>query len=104
MACCWYLSMFEFQSTLPMRGATARITIMRVPSAPISIHAPHAGSDGGHVVAEADDCHFNPRSPCGERHGLSDAGLIIDEISIHAPHAGSDRYILYFNDSYTATY
>jgi hypothetical protein len=47
----------------------------------ISIHAPHAGSD---VVVSW-------------KHSAK-------SISIHAPHAGSDRYILYFNDSYTATY
>ncbi len=77
-----------FQSTLPVRGATAP----RPKSAhyhPISIHAPRAGSDaplriapGSHSIsihaprAGSDACwrpghssatNFNPRSPCGER-------------------------------------
>ena len=35
----------------------------------ISIHAPHAGSDKGAYFSFASGKHFNPRSPCGERHG-----------------------------------
>ena len=55
-----------FQSTLPMRGATA-FHFFCSPFSMISIHAPHAGSD---VYAPNESricCHFNPRSPCGER-------------------------------------
>ena len=78
-----------FQSTLPLRGATAldvRVAQCHVISihAPlagsdlsglsgkrerleISIHAPLAGSDClGHTGSTC-WCHFNPRSPCGER-------------------------------------
>ena len=56
-----------FQSTLPMRGATASAIASNViPS--ISIHAPHAGSDPPKL-----------RTLDLQR-----------EISIHAPHAGSD--------------
>ena len=56
-----------FQSTLPMRGAT--------------IH---------HHNTTIWNRHFNPHSPCGERH---EQPLIITTsggISIHTPHAGSD--------------
>ena len=60
----WHLT---FQSTLPMRGATSyhrtNLTIFI-----ISIHAPHAGSDGAAMSK----------------------GFVIRMISIHAPHAGSD--------------
>ena len=80
----------QFQSTLPMRGATSRMRAIyrfnqisiHAPHAgsdegnsskaianTISIHAPHAGSDqrrGGRIAGNPD---FNPRSPCGERHG-----------------------------------
>ena len=58
----------EFQSTLPMRGATGCKT-RTAWSYPISIHAPHAGSDlfEGYMRR-------------------------VDRISIHAPHAGSDAY------------
>ena len=55
-----------FQSTLPMRGATgsSRPTnrIMR-----ISIHTPHAGSDGKLFGNPRRYSDFNPHSPCGER-------------------------------------
>ena len=56
-----------FQSTLPVWGATAvsgsfgQLLI-------ISIHAPRVGSDAGGVQIGRRNCHFNPRSPCGERH------------------------------------
>ena len=81
----------QFQSTLPVRGATSAVSLLRLPPRLISIHAPRAGSD-----APCDSCgvvgiagfqstlpvrgatkslasrlvtavHFNPRSPCGER-------------------------------------
>ena len=59
-------STHRFQSTLPVRGAT---TVRREPPCrvQISIHAPRAGSDRGfHFCLEHSE-HFNPRSPCGER-------------------------------------
>ena len=56
----------EFQSTLPMRGATA-LRCGDWIADDISIHAPHAGSDAGRVYHES-----------------------VFKISIHAPHAGSD--------------
>ena len=59
----------EFQSTLPVRGATASAYPMLTVSWAISIHAPRAGSDRR-----------------GRGHPLPDTG-----ISIHAPRAGSDR-------------
>ena len=34
----------------------------------ISIHAPRVGSDGGVQCHQHFRTHFNPRSPCGERH------------------------------------
>ena len=55
-----------FQSTLPMRGATEK-EIDLLSGARISIHTPHAGSDGM-------KCNDN----------------IMLYISIHTPHAGSD--------------
>ena len=37
--------------------------------------------------------HFNPRSPCGERHKKAPLRFLRQRwISIHAPRAGSDRY------------
>ena len=79
----------RFQSTLPMRGATAQrkhgfllahISIhtphagsdlsVSLPTGwdwGISIHTPHAGSDAGWPGSARRNRHFNPHSPCGER-------------------------------------
>ena len=79
----------------------------------ISIHAPHAGRDNGAYAfiepilkfqstrpmrgATAEWCrsstpgtNFNPRAPCGARHGYLPYSNPDKEISIHAPHAGRD--------------
>ena len=56
----------EFQSTLPLRGATLGVERDTSYSV-ISIHAPLTGSDG---LSRMHSCHvayFNPRSPYGER-------------------------------------
>ena len=58
-----------FQSTLPARGATNGISRYSMPLL-ISIHAPRTGSDGTDAASVAQDCHFNPRSPHGERRAL----------------------------------
>ncbi len=50
-----------------MRGATEPAAVLREQEA-ISIHAPHAGSDPPSLPACGCGRHFNPRSPCGERH------------------------------------
>ena len=107
-----FLSNVVFQSTLPMRGATA-IRYQRLPRDRISIHAPHAGSDLLPGVRTAPSCgfqstlpmrgatwhpcmdfcqasNFNPRSPCGERPQAWLWRHAGGNISIHAPHAGSD--------------
>ena len=59
----------KFQSTLPLRGATLGLG-GQYGDFRISIHAPLAGSDHRNMVAEGRHEHFNPRSPCGERHHL----------------------------------
>ena len=59
-----------FQSTLPVRGAT-RIQEVNSMSEKISIHAPRAGSDEEAIEYLKEFQHFNPRSPCGERHRAS---------------------------------
>ena len=59
----------EFQSTLPVWGAT-----------------------GGMDTGGGDSRNFNPRSPCGER-PIVNAYLQDDkQISIHAPRVGSDQH------------
>ena len=65
-----------FQSTHPMRGATARAKAPR--------------SSGG--------IDFNPRTPCGVRH-IRLMSLSSDvNISIHAPHAGCDPAVHHATD------
>ena len=128
------LEMNEFQSTHPLRGATA--TVAQHPAGtstfqsthplrgatqenrralrhlPISIHAPLAGCDFAIVLVLRYFLHFNPRTPCGVRHGLRLGarkgfefqsthplrGATVErapvyhirKISIHAPLAGCD--------------
>ena len=79
----------------------------------ISIHAPRTGSDNGNAIPRVDGRNFNPRSPHGERRGLSSRPRWLryfnprsphgerqppaatsrrrTEISIHAPRTGSDH-------------
>ena len=59
----------QFQSTLPVWGATGLFRHLGQ-SAVISIHAPRVGSDLCSVQDWIFRYHFNPRSPCGERHFL----------------------------------
>ena len=57
----------EFQSTLPVRGATDTPYKDGSYRLTISIHAPRAGSDEGLQKRGQHQTYFNPRSPCGER-------------------------------------
>ena len=84
------LSLFLFQSTRPVRGAT-RGAYGAGYIQGISIHAPRAGRDrrwrpGRHRTAR----YFNPRAPCGARLVESVAAGVDKAISIHAPRAGRD--------------
>ena len=56
----------KFQSTLPLRGATACDKTLKS-SLTISIHAPLTGSDPALSSAGPSMRNFNPRSPYGER-------------------------------------
>ena len=64
------VQLIRFQSTLPVWGATAPVTVS-VPCTHISIHAPRVGSDVGITKLPSDE-----------------------RISIHAPRVGSDRAFL----------
>ena len=57
----------------------------------ISIHAPRTGSDWIASFLKTLPKNFNPRSPHGERHGVSDKQVAYATISIHAPRTGSDE-------------
>ena len=56
----------SFQSTLPLRGATAHANVDRMVIG-ISIHAPLTGSDSTRQRDYHLRRNFNPRSPYGER-------------------------------------
>ena len=85
---------FSFQSTLPVRGATQILSIL-MSIFPISIHAPRAGSDLEQTVLRLAHRHFNPRSPCGERPLYGNPRGRERAISIHAPRAGSDSVVFF---------
>ena len=78
-----------FQSTRPMRGATAYISPIHI-GRYISIHAPHAGRDCSGCLCPQSFLHFNPRAPCGARPSAYGVQCRNRIISIHAPHAGRD--------------
>ena len=100
-----------FQSTLLMRGATLDNGQPLI-AEKISIHAPHARSDGATSLRKHPQEYFNPRSSCEERRtgassvmlppkfqstllmrGATFIKMILPReggISIHAPHARSD--------------
>ena len=63
-------STFEFQSTLPARGATAW-GIIAIDNTFISIHAPRTGSDLPSGEDGRCQVYFNPRSPHGERRNMA---------------------------------
>ena len=79
----------QFQSTLPLRGAT-RLQKQSGMTIKISIHTPLAGSDRPWRAIRPFRDNFNPHSPCGERlHECRDLRSRT-LISIHTPLAGSD--------------
>ena len=80
-----------FQSTLLMRGAICQYLAHHVRHH-ISIHAPHARSDGRRLDQAGAVRDFNPRSSCEERPVWHSALVPLCQISIHAPHARSDEH------------
>ena len=78
-----------FQSTRPMRGATAAAEDIERHGA-ISIHAPHAGRDRTCHSEVILDIDISIHAPHAGRDNST--GDVYDncEISIHAPHAGRD--------------
>ena len=110
-------SRLPFQSTHPLRGATSP-TPSKTSTKSISIHAPLAGCDLLGFVLFPGRADFNPRTPCGVRHGVEpsavtynqfqsthplrgatagDLGPVLAQnISIHAPLAGCDCHVVGF--------
>ncbi len=85
-----HLPHYEFQSTLPIRGATSQSIVIRSaihfnPRSPYE-ERPKGGDDA--LVIR----NFNPRSPYEERLAILYRLTYLSNISIHAPHTRSDQW------------
>ena len=78
----------QFQSTRPVRGATAVAAVCHLPEA-ISIHAPRAGRDLDFNPAATSLSNFNPRAPCGARRAALMLFLSISEFQSTRPVRGA---------------
>ena len=85
---------FQFQSTLPVRGATL-VYGVTTSGAIFQSTLPVRGATVCGVKLHQIIRHFNPRSPCGERRELGRDPREVFGISIHAPRAGSDSTVTY---------
>ena len=79
----------QFQSTLPVRGATSPRRGHIAISGYFNPRSP-CGERRQTSACQRLQADFNPRSPCGERLGMEWQRRSIGMISIHAPRAGSD--------------
>ena len=84
----------EFQSTLPVRGATApRVPVDHLQV--ISIHAPREGSDSWKQLRELRPGDISIHAPReGSDLHLRHAAQDRRDISIHAPREGSDMVLV----------
>ena len=80
-----------FQSTLPVWGATWNSVPVTVRQLRFQSTLPVWGATGDDCGYWLADWDFNPRSPYGERHVLDVVYTQDGMISIHAPRMGSDR-------------
>ena len=78
----------QFQSTLPLRGATTP-ALQRPPATYFNPHSP-CGERPNAPLTVGTQTYFNPHSPCGERPFIQSSALRCMKISIHTPLAGSD--------------
>ena len=79
---------YQFQSTLPLRGAT-KIFHCRFHCHFISIHAPLTGSDYQKLQRPKRPTNFNPRSPYGERQVFPGQKVINKEFQSTLPLRGA---------------
>ena len=80
---------YQFQSTLPVWGATSGINQIGNVLTDFNPRSP-CGERLGNFTYRRVIIYFNPRSPCGERQDNRARVLIYRCISIHAPRVGSD--------------
>ena len=78
-----------FQSTHPLRGATAVGYKSVIRQRDFNPRTP-CGVRLAVVYDKLLLLHFNPRTPCGVRHACLKIGEVFPQISIHAPLAGCD--------------
>ncbi len=86
----WWTIQDLFQSTLPVRGATATGDGRGTSVVYFNPRSPY-GERRATVSRGPKGRYFNPRSPYGERHETIREDLAELIISIHAPRTGSDR-------------
>jgi len=78
-----------FQSTLPVKGATAyRKSILNYGT--VSIHAPSEGSDSQALTCRRDSTAFQSTLPVKGATLTPERAAELDRVSIHAPSEGSD--------------
>ena len=82
-----------FQSTLPLRGATALAAALRRIKR-ISIHAPLTGSDAFTPEVFRRKKYFNPRSPYGERPEAAAITEVLQGFQSTLPLRGATRYFV----------
>ena len=81
----------EFQSTLPVWGATTSSNSFLLPRL-FQSTLPVWGATKALMLKRQIDSNFNPRSPCGERPKQKHQHNQLLKISIHAPRVGSDLH------------
>ena len=84
------LAGIEFQSTLPVWGATIFSRHKAASARHFNPRSPCGERRPPAAPRPSPGTHFNPRSPCGERRGQRLPGGGPGGISIHAPRVGSD--------------
>ena len=82
---------FRFQSTHPLRGATAPHRTATPASCHFNPRTPCGVRRRCTTRGHRRSRHFNPRTPCGVRHKVAGARDDARNISIHAPLAGCDQ-------------
>jgi len=79
-----FAPLWEFQSTHPVRGATAEICVCH-DKVVISIHAPRAGCDDIQPFEQWVQCDFNPRTPCGVRQEVPEQATTLNDFNPRTP-------------------
>ncbi len=78
---------FSFAAPLAGRDDQPAYPVRDIPN--FNPRAP-CGARHGYLRLVLAGCHFNPRTPCGVRLDIAEDGRIDQDISIHAPLAGCD--------------